>query len=137
MQNDPEDFKELVARLPAQHEIDLMNSEALSTAFYACRRKGWTTEQLVGDAMYTIGRQGVGGVITRFRGLSQHVPVERRTTPTKHYHPEPFIERLPSEWVEERSALLQRIAAERPGEETAHRWMRDLIARQRSGEAPE
>lgn len=133
--NDPEDYQTLIAALPAEHEIDLTNSEALSTAFYAARRKGWTVDQLVNDAVMTIGRGGVGMVLTRFRGLSQHSPVTRggRQAPPPRYQYE-NLPRLPDRWVEERTAVLHRIAAERPDPETAAQWMRDVINEQRSGE---
>lgn len=132
MENNPEDYAELVAALPASHEIDLMNSEALSTAFYACRRKGWSVEQLIGDAIHTVGRQGVGGVITRFRGLSQHTPVNRTRPSVERYRPDPPAEKVPDEWIDERMALLHRIGAERIGEDEAGTLMRDLIAEQRA-----
>jgi len=78
---DPQDFTSFVAALPSQHEIAL-TAENVSTAFYRALRSGWSLEQLIGDAQSTLGRGGVGLVVTRMNTLAEQPPAKRQQTVT-------------------------------------------------------
>ena len=76
---DPQDFTSFVAALPSAHEIAL-TADNVSTAFYRALRAGWSTQQLIADAQSTLGRGGVGLVVTRMNALAEQPPAKRQAT---------------------------------------------------------
>lgn len=72
------DFQAFVADLPATHEIALM-AENVSTAYYRALRAGWEHDQLVGDALSSLHRGGVGLVVRRLESLADNPPISRST----------------------------------------------------------
>lgn len=144
------DYAAFIAGLPPEVETDLITSEAVSTAFFQARSAGWTTEQLIGDAMFAMrGGRGVGNVVTRLRGLGQARPVDRSAVatvtrihrrrwaavegewcPCGEQPPHKVPKALTPEQTKERSDLLDRIAAEQPHPDEAERMMRELIVAQ-------
>lgn len=148
------EFSQFVAGLPPAVETDLISNAAVSTAYFAARSAGWTTEQLVGDAHFALrGGRSVGNIVTRLRGLAEARPVDRSAVGTiTRMHRRRFTavtgewcpcgatpaHRIPpalsTEHTAERSDLLDLVAASNPHPDEAERMMRDLIDSQRPPE---
>lgn len=72
-------FAAFIAGLPPSMEMDLMASEPLATAFFRALGRGWTLDQVVGDAAFAVrGGAGTGLLVDRLKRLATMPPPERK-----------------------------------------------------------
>ena len=132
---DAGEYQVFIAALPASLEPSLVTNEAMSTAYFKARQKGWLADALSSEANRQLGTNGgVGAIIARFRMLATATPVERagERRPERVPYVREEAEVIPFEWYQERSALLRRIGKGGFTQDAAFREMHALIARQKA-----
>lgn len=132
---DADEYGKFIAGLPAQLEPSLVANEAMSTAYFKARQRGWLADALISEGNRQLGSNGgVGSIVARFRMLATQTPVERagEQRPERVPYVREDLAPIPFEWYQERSALLRRIGRGGFTADAAGNEMKALILRQKA-----